>query len=135
MRSHIDLRERQGPLDRGRGPRKPGGPRGSRPAPTTQATWGVHAHLLGLEYRYTAVVGVNDLALPNPSAATPQKLDQPEHEAALAAEAACCSPPDEPLSPGCGHGLLTRCPVIDTLPTREGVLGPPKRSRITGRVM
>jgi hypothetical protein len=53
----------------------------------------VHAHFLGLEYRYTAVVGVNDRALPNSAAATPQKLDRLQHEAALAAEAACCSPP------------------------------------------
>ncbi|MFI2369376.1 hypothetical protein [Streptomyces sp. NPDC018833] len=40
----------------------------------------------GLEYRSTAVVGVNDRALPNPSATTPQELDRLQHEAALAAE-------------------------------------------------
>ena len=40
----------------------------------------------GLEYRYTAVVGVNDAALPNPSAITPEDVDQLQHEADLAAE-------------------------------------------------
>ncbi|GAA1935424.1 ATP-dependent helicase [Streptomyces sodiiphilus] len=40
----------------------------------------------GLEYRYTAVVGVNDRALPNPSAITPEDVDRMQHEADLAAE-------------------------------------------------
>ncbi|WP_404868242.1 UvrD-helicase domain-containing protein [Kitasatospora griseola] len=40
----------------------------------------------GLEYRHTAVVGVNDRALPNPSAITPEEIDRLQHEADLAAE-------------------------------------------------
>ncbi len=40
----------------------------------------------GLEYRHTAVIGVNDRALPNPSAVTPQEIDRLQHEADLAAE-------------------------------------------------
>ncbi|MBQ0995028.1 UvrD-helicase domain-containing protein [Streptomyces sp. RK62] len=40
----------------------------------------------GLEYRYAAVVGVNDAALPNPSAVTPEDVDRLQHEADLAAE-------------------------------------------------
>lgn len=40
----------------------------------------------GLKYRYTAVVGVNDRALPNPSAITPEEVDRLQHEADLAAE-------------------------------------------------
>ncbi|GGW09785.1 DNA helicase [Streptomyces capoamus] len=40
----------------------------------------------GLEYRFTAVVGVNDRALPNPSAVTPEEIDRLQHEADLAAE-------------------------------------------------
>ncbi|MFJ8438995.1 UvrD-helicase domain-containing protein [Kitasatospora griseola] len=40
----------------------------------------------GLEYRHTAVIGVNDRALPNPSAITPQEIDRLQHEADLAAE-------------------------------------------------
>lgn len=50
---------------------------------------GHHAHMhtfKGLEYRYTAVVGVNDRALPNPSAITPEEVDRLHHEADLAAE-------------------------------------------------
>lgn len=40
----------------------------------------------GLEYRHTAVVGVNDRALLNPSAITPEEVDRLQHEADLAAE-------------------------------------------------
>lgn len=40
----------------------------------------------GLEYCYTTVVGVNDRALRNPSAITPEEVDRLQQEADLAAE-------------------------------------------------
>ncbi|MEU0987104.1 hypothetical protein [Streptomyces sp. NPDC005953] len=74
MRGHIDLREAK---DRSIAAGAPASRvvRAEVASTTTQSTR-VHAHFLGLEYRYTAIVGVNDRALPNSSAATPQKLDR-----------------------------------------------------------